>query len=185
VLATYLDTGPWNDTAFRAYYTNGSWTNITLSYLVITDTLGFCQEQTALGDNASYWSWTVWNNETGWALHDAGPDANVSYAYNASLSSNFTFYPGETLWVGLIVYTSDANAPTAFDCQSITLAGSVPPPPPPPIGSNFPWWIIVALIAGAVAVIGVWRWQSGGGSFGRGRYQPSYRETRTRRQRSY
>jgi hypothetical protein len=118
--------------SFIESWTNGSFTGVSTAYL------GFSNEsnESCVGNlgGDGVWSWGVYNN--GGYVAQAG--GFVGYALNTSTTENWTFYPGETVWVDLAIYYTNGHA--AVDCQQITFLSTVP------IHSGtFDWWIFVAL----------------------------------------
>lgn len=119
---------------FDEVRSNGTWTNITTAYIIVTDSVDAC-----LAASAVYGNWT-WS-----AVHNSGivaVTAVVDYNWNYT-TGNASFFNDSTIWVGLYVVTNEAFT-GMFSCQEITFST-----PPPPFVGNLDWvpLIIATIIA--------------------------------------
>jgi len=120
-------------TTFDESWSNGTWTNVTSAYLIVTNDSVSCNDAAL----TSYWTWAVYT-EGGYIPSST----TVSYDYNATDSLNYTFSLGQTVWVGLYVFYP--AGPSVFSCQNVTFTFT----PPPPIAAPIAPWAIIALGVG-------------------------------------
>jgi hypothetical protein len=108
-------------TSFTESWSNGSWVNVTYVELVIANDSVSCQGNE---HGAATWTYNVSLVLTHWITQTGGV---VSYEYNGTQGLNFSFLPGETVWVGLL-YSTSGSFTNETACQQVTFATIAPPP---------------------------------------------------------
>jgi hypothetical protein len=129
-------------TTFEESWSNGTWVNVTYVELVIANDSVSCQGNE---HGAATWTYNVSLVLTHWITQTGGV---VAYEYNGTQGLNFSFLPGETVWVGLLYSTSDAFT-NETACQQITFP-TIPPPPPPVATFDIYPLILLAIVAGVI-----------------------------------
>jgi hypothetical protein len=130
-----------SENTFDEVYSNGTWTNITTLYIIVSNSYAMC-----VADSATYGGWT-------WAAYTADEPyiprtAIVSYYYNSSNApANTSFVNDSTVWVGLYVATS-ASFTGVFSCQEVTFTSPVPPPFVPSVDP-----IPIIITGGAISIV--------------------------------
>jgi hypothetical protein len=116
---------------------NGTWTNVSVVYLVVADTQAQC-----LADSATYggWTWSVYRSHT-----DYIPGAGVVDYYDNLTYGNTSFVNGSAVWVGLYVHTTGSFA-GVLSCQEVAFTTSPPPSGPPNV---YPL-ILLGIVAGII-----------------------------------